>query len=464
MFILKSLRARVALAALPLLFVFVQPSMASTIMLGQPGNWATTPIPSGVLLDSHLAPHGSALTTSVPRELAGQAAADSWVNQTAYTAKFYYVPLTTPLQPVRLCRYSSNCVPNWGSPTDDLWRAAMGEGSSSTFNRTTGKPIIDQPLGGGIPLSSAITGAPGTDKEAVICRGGGNSGNAPWTLQNADGSIFVRPDGQEIQGNCWEVWGLQPDPTYNPNLPVSTSNTAWMISWGARRTGFLSQLSSSAASSTYPLDTLSGAYSRQNQPSWYGAHVAVPGAPDSTTYDRGWGVTAAETPLLTDIVQQADCQTVLNGAADFGHAIGIQLQYSRYPVAPATPTTGAWWPANGSDGNNANVAPVEGMRLYFPSAVTMPIGLSRAAQALFHTLQKYGVVIDDQTGGGPAIQYNPDGSYKSGGALMMRSELDPSWTGACAQLGVGTALKGIPWAQLAGPIKMGADASSNPLS
>lgn len=436
------------------------PPTNPTSVLGQPGNWATTPVPSAVALDPSLAPTGTPLTTAVPNELAGQAAGDSWVNQTAYTTKVFYVSGNTPLQPVRLCRYSGYCVPNWGSPSDDLWRAAMGEGNSATFDRTGGKPISDQYIGGGIPIDSTVTASPGTDREAVICRGGGASGSPPWVLHNPDGSVFTRPDGQEIVGDCWEVWGLQPDPTYDRSLPISPSNTQWMIQWGARHTGLFTQLTGTPVSTTDPLDTLSGTYTRPHDTTWYGPDVDMPGAPDSTTYDHTWGVTAAQTPLLTDIVGQSDCQAVLNGAADFGHAIGIQLQYSRNPLSAGSP---AWWPAGGSDGNAPSLATEQGMRVFFAPNVAMPTGLSRAGQALFHTLQRYGAVIDDQTGGGPTIQYNADGSYRSGGALMIRSELDIAGTGPCGQLGIGSALAGIPWTQISGPIEPGSDANPNPL-
>jgi hypothetical protein len=428
-------------------------------VLGQPGNWAATPIPSGVALDPGRAPDGTALTRAVPRELAGQAAADSWVNQTAYTAKIFYVPLNTPLQPVRLCRYSGACVPNWGTGADDLWRAAMGEGNAATFNRVTGKPTSDQYIAGGLPLTSAVTPSPGRDREAVICRGGGDSGTPPWVARNADGTVFTRLDGQPIEGNCWEVWGLRPDPTYDPSGPVSPSNTMWMIQWGARRTGFITQLGGAPVSITDPLDTLSGTYTRPRDPSWYGPDVATPGAADSTTYDPVWGVTAARTTLLTDIVRQSDCQAVLDGAADFGHAIGIQLQYTRDPLtAGAT----AWWPAGSSDGTAPSVATVEGMRVFFGPALAIPSSLSAAGRALFHTLQRYGAVIDDTTMGGPPIANAPDGAYQSGGALMIRSELDTTGAGPCHQLGIATALAGIPWAQISGPIKMGSDTDPNP--
>lgn len=226
---------------------------APATALGQPGNWATTPIPSGVALDQGRAPNRLPLTTAVPAELAGQAAADSWVNQAAYSAKVFYVPVNTQDQPVRLWRYSGHCVPNWGSPGEDLWRAAMGEGNSATIDRTTGKPISDQYIGGGIPIDSAVTASPGTDREAVICRGGGDSATPPWVLRNRDGSVFTRPDGQEIEGNCWEVWGLQPDPTYNPDLPISPSNTKWMIQWGARHTGLFTQVTGAPVSTADPL-------------------------------------------------------------------------------------------------------------------------------------------------------------------------------------------------------------------
>jgi hypothetical protein len=108
------------------------------------------------------------------------------------------------------------------------------------------------------------------------------------------------------------------------------------------------------------------------------------------------------------------------------------------------------------------VATTEGMRVFFRPDVAMPSGLSAAGQAMFHTLQRYGAVVDDQTGGGPAIAYGADGSYQSGGALMIRSDLDSSGTGPCSTLGIGSALTGIPWAQVSGPIATGSDASPNP--
>jgi hypothetical protein len=102
------------------------------------------------------------------------------------------------------------------------------------------------------------------------------------------------------------------------------------------------------------------------------------------------------------------------------------------------------------------------MRVFLAPDVTMPSGLSAAAQALFHTLQRYGAVIDDTTGGGPTITYSTSGAYQSGGGLMIRSDLDTTGTGACHQLGIGSALKGIPWAQVSGPIAQGSDTDPNP--
>jgi hypothetical protein len=104
------------------------------------------------------------------------------------------------------------------------------------------------------------------------------------------------------------------------------------------------------------------------------------------------------------------------------------------------------------------------MRVFFGSNVPMPSGLSTAGQALFHTLQRYGAVVDDTTGGGPALSYATDGSYQSGGALGIRSELDLTGAGACTKLGVSSALTGIPWAQITGPIAMGSDSNPNPAS
>jgi hypothetical protein len=115
-------------------------------------------------------------------------------------------------------------------------------------------------------------------------------------------------------------------------------------------------------------------------------------------------------------------------------------------------------------GASPGVATTEGMRVFFGSNVPMPSGLSTAGQALFHTLQRYGAVVDDTTGGGPALSYATDGSYQSGGALGIRSELDLTGAGACTKLGVSSALTGIPWAQITGPIAMGSDSNPNPAS
>jgi hypothetical protein len=442
--------------------------------VGTPGNWATTPVPSNIVTDPGTAPDGQPLAIEVPREIAGQARADSYVNMSQYTEPTYYEPTSTPLQPVRLCRFSNDCVPNWGSPTDDLWRAAMGLANTATPDRTTGLCASNcASAGGGIALTATVAPSPGTDKAAIICLGGGDSFEPPWTLTSADGTPFVRPDGQQIQGNCWEVWGLQQDPTYNPNLPVSPSNTRYMIAWGDRRTGFIRQLTSTP-DNTYghQLDTLSGQYCPRTgggewkcggmtdalSQQWFGPDVLVPGAADSTTYELGWGVTAAETPMMTDVVQQQDCQNILDGTTtDFGHAIGIQVQYTRYDGAGLH---NAWWPAGGSDGDNSRVATVEGMRLYFPSTVQVPTNLPASAQAFFRNAQKFGIVVDDQTGGGPGIVFNPDGSYASGGALNIRVQQGTS-TSPCGQLGMLSALNGIPWSRLQ-LIKQGYENDPNP--
>jgi hypothetical protein len=193
---------------------------------------------------------------------------------------------------------------------------------------------------------------------------------------------------------------------------------------------------------------------------WFGPDVLQPGAADSTTYEFGWGATASELPMMTDVVQQRDCTNILSGtASDFGHAIGVQVQYSRYD---GSGLHSAWWPAGSSDGNNSKVATVEGMRLYFPPSVTMPTGLPASAQAFFRTVQKYGIVVDDQTGGGPWISYNADGSYASGGSVNIRVEQGTS-TSPCGRLGLPSALNGIPWWQLR-LIKEGYENNPNPTS
>lgn len=443
--------------------------------LGTTGNWVTTPIPSNIALDSTTGPLGLANQTEVPRQIQLQANGVAWPDFSSYSSKTFYQPLSTPIQPVKLCEWGSTCVPNVSTTTDDLWRALMGLPNNATSNRTTGTCATNCTWkGGGIPMTATVQPSPGTDGAAVVCLGGGDSGDPAWTLKNADGSTFVRPDGEQIQGNCWEVWGLRADPTYNSSLPVSITNTQWEVAYGAHRTGFIRTLGATENNTYgYSLDTFSGKYCPKTAAgewkcngvtdpvaqTWFGPDVLQLGAADSTTYDYGWGVTAAETPLLTDVIQQNDCQRILNGTAtDFGHAIGIQLRYTR---VVGYGYGGAWWPAGNSDGDNQNVAPVEGMRLWWPSSVTMPSVLNLAAQSVYRTVAKYGLEIDDQSNGGTSITYNADGSVASGGALDIRYELGTS-TSPCETLGWPD-LSDLPWGQLK-LIKQGADWGSDPTS
>jgi hypothetical protein len=441
--------------------------------VGAPGSWPTTPIPGTVATDPGTSPqNGAPLSTQVPAEIAGQAAAEAYPNMTGYSEHTYYQASNTPLQPVRLCRAADNCVPSWGV---DLWRMFMGLGNNATPNADGTCATNCTYIGGGVPMTSNVQPSPGIDQEAVVCLGGGDSGSPPWTLKNADGTPFVRPDGQNIEGSCWEMWHLQPDPTYNPSLPVSPSNTKYVVAWGDHRTGFMINalaIGSTQATGTEILDPLDGQYCPRTDfgtyhcgyltdgmlKTWFGPDAGTPGAGDSTTSIAGWGVTAAEIPLFVDVIQNHDCQRVLDGqAASFGHAIGIQLQYTRYPSG------NKWWPGGASDGNNSHVAPVEGMRLYWPASVPMPSGISAATQAVFRTGQTYGFVIDDQTGGGPAIQYNADGSYKSGGALNIRYETSTNpgtVTSTCQTLGWPN-LSTLPWGQLT-LIKEGSETNPNP--
>lgn len=446
---------------------------------GNPGNWATTPVPAGVATATGTSPqNGAPLSTQVPLEIAGEAKAQSYVNENSYSAPEYYQPLSTPLQPVLLCRAAGNCVPNWGPPTDDLWRMFMGLANGAVPNRTTGQCASNcNYVGGGVAMTDDVVPSGGTDGSVVVCLGGGDSGDPPWTLKKADGTPFVRPDGQQIQGNCWEMWQLRQNPAYDSTQPISTTNPKYEVSWGSHRTGFIQTLGVSApdTSWTHAIDTLSGQYcprlaageytcgstSDATKQSWFGPDVLVPGAADSTTYEVGWGVTAAELPLQTDIVQEADCQRAIDGASDYGHAIGVQLQYDRYMGSGLYKS---WWPAGNSDGNNSHMAVGEGMRLFWPSSVAMPSGMSWSAQVFFRTVQKYGIVVDDTTGGGPGIAYNTaDGSYASGGALNIR--IAPPVRGeynACGYVGTPSSLSPLlPWNQLQ-LIAEGSDSNPNP--
>jgi hypothetical protein len=423
----------------------------SPTALGQPGNWATTPIPANVATEPGLAPSGLPLAQEFARELGGQAAASTYANTTSFTPKFWHVPLSTPREPVRLCRATGNCVPSYA---DALWRAAMGVDNATTMDRATGKPVGGTYLGGGIPLTADVTGAPGTDSEAVVYVDG-------WRAKNADGTDFVRPDGQFMEGQSWELWHLRDDPTYDPAQPISPANTRKMFSWGSRRTGFLRR--GDNVDATYTLDTLSGRYNRAatittDGPTlrrWYGPNVQTPGEPNSTAWSNYWGVTAAKLPFIVDVVSDADCQAVANGAQDFGHAVGIETRYNRWTG------TSWWWPGNGSDGQAAaaTLALVEGMRAYLPADEPVPAGLSAAGLAEFRTLQRYGLAIDDTVGGGSSLVTNADGSYRSGGAIVQRFELDSP---NCGAIGAGsTMLRQMPWGHVV-LVKRGSDAVPNP--
>jgi hypothetical protein len=77
---------------------------------------------------------------------------------------------------------------------------------------------------------------------------------------------------------------------------------------------------------------------------------------------------------------------------------------------------------------------------------------------VFRTIQQYGLVIDDRAGG-PALVYNADGSYQSGGNLDIRYELGTS-SSPCQRLGW-PSLASLPWGQLK-LIAEGNDGLANP--
>ena len=418
--------------------------------IGTPGNWATTPVPANVAVQAGNAPSGKPLAQEVPKELQGEADALPYINSRAYTPKLVHVPLGTPLQPVRVCRLGNgNCVPDWGPALDSIWRAAMGVDNATKMDRATGRPAAGAIyLGGGIPLTADVTPAPGSDQEAVVCVD-------EWAARNADGTTFVRPDGQRIEGLCWELWGLQADPTFDPSRPISITNTKWVIRQGVRRTGFLRRGDKVDASN--PLDPLSSFWCRWNgrdcngSPAWYGPDAATPGSPNSTFYQQGWSVSASGLPLWNNVVSDADCAAVLAGKTDWGHAFGIELTAHRY--------LGRWWPAYTGDGQSNRLAVGEGMRFHLPADEPMPSGLTPAEQAEFRTLQIYGAVDDDTGGGGPPVVVNPDGSYSSGGSMLQRIDRDSP---NCHMLGADTMnLSKIPWRDVV-LIQQGSDANPNP--
>lgn len=403
--------------------------------LGQPGNWAWTPIPSNVAAmdPSVLSPTGKSIATEAVRELAGQAAS-TFMNTASFTPKFNRFPAGTPFHPVRMCRSttSGTCVPSYMT---GLARAALGVSNTTTIDPVTGKPtgtITD--LGGGVPFESSLAGAPGSDQEVVVRID-------DFVARNADGSVFLRPDGQKVQGLDWELWHFREDPTFDSTQPESPTNTKYMAAYGTRRTGYIVD-KTKPVDSQFRLDTLSGAYVRGTNVTsdsgtlkrWYGPNVLDPGSPNSTNFSNGWSVTAAKLPMgLANVISGEDCQRVLSGASQsFDHAVGLQTQYSRFPGGSGSDW---WYPANGSDGQPvaSTLALVQGMRFRLEPNTPIPAGLNGGGLALFLTIRDHGFAVDDTTGGSPGLVKNADGSYASGGGVRIRSELNSS---ECATLGV----------------------------
>jgi hypothetical protein len=267
---------------------------------------------------------------------------NTWINYRDYTAPITIVPATTPLQPVRLCRfYPSNCVPDWA------W----------TLHQTLSGIAVDGTyLGGGVPVPAGFTPPTDSDAEAIFYQ-----------------PDYVAPDGK--RGRVYELWGMRANPDFDRSRPVSPTNARWMAAWGGRLVG------TTGEGNGYWTDCW-----------WVGCgHQADThadfdnwGRPDSQARDHNWGATATSLSLLGTQVSLRECRA---GVID--HAVGIEVPNAR---------PGWWWPAQRGDGGDPSLVLTEGMRLTFPPGATKPAGLTRVASSLWDAAERYGLIIDDKTG------------------------------------------------------------------
>jgi hypothetical protein len=352
----------------------VDNSPAALGPIGTPGNFAETSVPSNVKIDP--------LSNTVAGELAVQAANSTWVNIDSYTPQIYVVPANQPLVPVKLCRfYPSNCVPSWAQGLADTMAA--------------GVPVPKDVNG------QYVLGAPGTDQEIVIWQPDYKYGNHT--------------------GRLWELWGFGLNTEFNANQPVSATNSPLSAGWGGRVSG--------------TKDFYGPSHFFDNW--WWDPYASVTG-PDNSSQDKSWGVTAAATWMINDVVRTDDCQ-----AQTLSHSIGLEVEY--------TNSNTARWPAQRTDGTDSSKTIGQGMRVFLPAGTPEPTGMTRFEKMVFQGLKKYGAVVDDT-----AYSWN-----RSGG-VFVRSQLGSS---QCKELmdgqGYDRQLDNIPWQQLK-LITTGSDDNPNP--
>lgn len=328
-----------------------------------PTSFWNAPVPDDIAFAADAISVTSAGTTSAVgvnpvagQELAAYAkradgSSNTWINYKDYTAPITTVPADQPLEPVRLCRSSTNCVPSWAVA---LSRVFLGTARDGTY------------LGGGVPVPEGFVPPTDADAEAIFHQPG-----------------YVSPDGQR-HGRAYELWGMHRDPTFDPARPVSSTNTRWAARWGGRLVGV------QAMGQGYWTDCWWRGCGYQADSS---VDPDMWGRPDSQATGKDWGATATSLSLLGTQVSLAECRA---GAID--HAVGLE-------VPEAHP--GAWWPAQRGDGAARSKVLTEGMRLTFPRDAVKPAGLTTVGSSLWDAALRHGLVIDDKTASSLNIRVEP---------------------------------------------------------
>jgi hypothetical protein len=158
---------------------------------------------------------------------------------------------------------------------------------------------------------------------------------------------------------------------------------------------------------------------------WGGEIVGV--ATSNGVFPNGYGVAGSGISYLATLVSFADVQS---GAID--HVIPITVPSCNGMVAPADRT---------DCGDNPGEVS-EGTLLRFPSTLSMPSGLTPFGQMVFHAIQDYGAIVQDQSGG-VLIGTEASAAWAEEG----NSGTDPI-TASFAGEGRSGALAGIPWGSL----------------
>jgi hypothetical protein len=146
-----------------------------------------------------------------------------------------------------------------------------------------------------------------------------------------------------------------------------------------------------------------------------------------------YGATASGLPLAAFVIR---INEVAEGEID--HALGIEVINARLGVAS--------WPADRSDGNGGGdnaTDPMEGQRFRLnPGLNLSKLGLNPLARMVARAIQKYGMIVTDQSTGALAIQAQDPGPYEEA-----HDGQDP-YASVSNGESVDSVLQGIPWSQL----------------